>query len=51
MVSDEFRKKLKQTEELLDCGISNALGYTTRGGLWCQEPRSSDTKINKPLDK
>ena len=51
MVSDEFRKKLKQTEELLDCGTSNALGYTSRGGLWCMQPKNSDTKIDKPLDK
>ena len=51
MVSDELRKKMKQAEELLDCGISNALGYTTRGGLWCQERKSPDPNINKPLDK
>jgi general secretion pathway protein D len=38
MVSDEFRKKLKEAENLLDCGTSNALGYTTRRGLWCQHP-------------
>ena len=37
-VSDEFRRKLKDAEELLDCGTSNALGYTTRRGLWCQHP-------------
>lgn len=37
-VSDEFRKKLREAEELLDCGISDALGYTTRRGLWCQHP-------------
>jgi len=35
---DEFRKKLKEAEELLDCGTSNVLGYTTRRGLWCQHP-------------
>ena len=51
MVSDEFRKKLKQTEELLDCGVSNAVGYTSRGGLWCLQPRNSDAKIDKPLEK
>ena len=37
-VSDEFRRKLKDAEELLDCGTSNALGYSTRRGLWCQHP-------------
>ena len=37
-VSDEFRKKLREAEELLDCGTSNVLGYTTRRGLWCQHP-------------
>ncbi len=37
-VSDELRKKLKEAENLLDCGISNAVGYTTRRGLWCQHP-------------
>jgi general secretion pathway protein D len=51
MVSDEFRKKMKDVENLLDCGASNALGYTSRGGLWCLQPRSSDTKIDKPLEK
>ena len=51
MVSDELRKKMKRTEELLDCGTSNALGYTTRGGLWCQDRQSADPNINKPLDK
>ncbi len=50
-VSDEFRKKLKGVEELLDCGTSNALGYTTRGGLWCQERKNPDNNINKPLEK
>jgi general secretion pathway protein D len=38
LVSDEFRKRLREAEELLDCGTSNALGYTTRRGLWCQHP-------------
>jgi general secretion pathway protein D len=51
VVSDELRKKLKQTEDLMDCGISNALGYTTRGGLWCKQPRSLDGKTDRPLDQ
>jgi general secretion pathway protein D len=51
VVSDELRKKMKQTEDLMDCGISNALGYTTRGGLWCQQPRSLDSKTDRPLDQ
>jgi len=38
LVSDEFRKRLREAEDLLDCGTSNALGYTTRRGLWCQHP-------------
>ena len=48
MVSDEFRKKLKEAEELLDCGTSNVLGYTTRRGMWCLDPpRDSDNKIDR----
>jgi general secretion pathway protein D len=50
MVSDEFRKKMKEAENLMDCGISNALGYTTRGGLWCLQPRPLDGKTDRPLD-
>jgi len=51
-VSDEFRKKLKEAEELLDCGTSNALGYTTRRGLWCREPpRYFDNKVEGQPDR
>lgn len=46
MVSDELRKKLQEAENLLECGTSNVLGYTTRRGLWCREPpRYFDNKI------
>ena len=51
MVSDEFRKKLKEAEKLLDCGISDALGRTTRGGPWCQQPGSPDTRTDTPPGK
>lgn len=51
MVSDEFRKKLKEAEDLLGCGISNALGYTTRGGLWCLQPGRFEGKIDRQLDQ
>ena len=51
MVSDEFRKKLKEAEKLLDCGTSDALGRTTRGGEWCQQPRSADTRTDTPPRK
>ena len=51
MVSDEFRKKLRDVEKLLECGIGNAPGVTTRGEPLCQQPRGSDTKANTPLNK
>lgn len=48
-VSDELRKKLKEAENLVDCGTSNALGYTTRRGLWCMEtPKDSGKIVTQP---
>jgi len=35
-LSDELRRKMGDVKELVDCGISNSLGYTSRGGLWCK---------------
>jgi general secretion pathway protein D len=37
MLSDELRKKMGDVKDLVDCGTSNLVGYTTRGGLWCQQ--------------
>jgi general secretion pathway protein D len=34
-LSDELRKKMGDVKDLVDCGITNSLGYSTRGGLWC----------------
>jgi general secretion pathway protein D len=49
-VSDEFRKKLKEAGDLLDCGTGNALGYTTRGGWWCLQPGRFEGRIDKQFD-
>jgi general secretion pathway protein D len=35
LISDELRRKMGETKDLIDCGTSNLFGYTTRGGLWC----------------
>ena len=51
LVSDEFRKKLKEAEELVGCGTSNAVGYATRGGLWCMQPNRFDGKTDKMMDQ
>ena len=49
-VSDEFRKKMKEAGDLLDCGTSNILGYSSRGGWWCLQPNRFDGKIDRVLD-
>jgi general secretion pathway protein D len=40
-LSDELRKKMGEVQALVDCGISNTLGYTSRGGLWCMQKEKS----------
>jgi general secretion pathway protein D len=34
-LSDELRRKMGDVRDLVDCGIANSFGYTTRAGLWC----------------
>jgi len=51
VVSDEFRKRMKEAEELLKCGTSNEMGYTTRAGMWCLQPTdglTSSPSISPP---
>ena len=49
-LSDELRKKMGRTRELLDCGTSNVFGNTTRGGLWCLQPRRFDGSVDKMME-
>lgn len=46
-ISDELRRKMGETKDLIDCGTSNILGYTTRGGPWCMQARRYDGAIDK----
>jgi general secretion pathway protein D len=46
-LSDELRRKMGQAKDLIDCGTSNVLGYTTRGGLWCLQPGRFDGAVDK----
>ncbi len=41
-LSDELRRKMGDVKDLVECGISNSLGYTTRGGLWCLNKQNSE---------
>lgn len=41
-LSDELRKKMGDVKDLVDCGTSNLIGYTSRGGLWCQQKRGQE---------
>jgi general secretion pathway protein D len=36
-LSDELRRKMGDVRELVDCGIANSIGHTSRGGLWCMQ--------------
>lgn len=47
LLSDELQKKMGETKGLLDCGTANLAGYTTRGGLWCMQPRRFEGAIDK----
>ena len=46
-LSDELRRKMGQVKDLTDCGTSNVLGYTTRGGPWCLQPGRFDGAIDR----
>lgn len=47
-LSEELQRKMGETRELLDCGISGTLGLTTsRGGLWCLQARRFDGAIDR----
>lgn len=46
-ISDELQRKMGETKNLIDCGTSNILGFTTRGGPWCMQARRNDGAIDK----
>ncbi len=46
-ISDELRRKMGETKDLIDCGTSNIIGYTTRGGPWCVQARRYDGATDK----
>jgi hypothetical protein len=46
-ISQELQRKMGETKNLLDCGTSNILGYSTRGGLWCMQPGRFEGSIDK----
>lgn len=46
-ISREFQRKMGETKDLLDCGTSNLVGYTSRGGLWCLKSLRLDDAIDK----
>lgn len=46
-ISQELQRKMGEAKNLLDCGTSNILGYSTRGGLWCMQPGRFDGKIDR----
>jgi len=48
-ISDELRRKMAETQNLLDCGTSNFVGMTSRGGLWCLQARRFDGAIDKMM--
>lgn len=48
-VSDELQRRMGDAKGLLDCGTSNILGMTSRGGLWCLQPRRFDGPIDKMM--
>ena len=49
-LSDELRRKMGQAKDLLDCGTTNLLGYSSRGGLWCLQPGRFDGAIDRTKD-
>jgi general secretion pathway protein D len=49
-ISDELRRKMGETRELLDCGTSNLFGYTSRGGPWCLQARRFDGRVDKMME-
>lgn len=46
-ISNELQRKMSEAKDLLDCGTSNAFGYTTRGGLWCMQPGRLEGSIDR----
>jgi general secretion pathway protein D len=46
-ISNELQRKMGEAKSLIDCGTSNVLGYSTRGGLWCLQPGRFDGKIDR----
>jgi general secretion pathway protein D len=46
-ISNELQRKMGEAKNLIDCGTSNVLGYSTRGGLWCLQPGRFDGKIDR----
>jgi general secretion pathway protein D len=50
-LSDELRRKMGNARDLIDCGTSNTLGYSTRGGLWCMQPGRFDGAIDRMDEK
>ena len=41
-LTNALRGRMGEVKDLLDCGTRNALGYSTRGGLWCLQPGRFD---------
>lgn len=46
-LSDELRRKMGDVKDLMDCGTSNMLGYSSRGGLWCLQPGRFEGSIDR----
>jgi general secretion pathway protein D len=46
-ISQELRRKMGETKDLIDCGPSNLFGYTSRGGPFCLQARRYDGSIDK----
>lgn len=50
-LSDELRRKMGNAKDLVDCGTSSVLGYSSRGGLWCMQPGRFDGAIDRMEEK
>jgi len=50
-LSDELRRKMGNAKDLVDCGTSNVLGYSSRGGPWCMQPGRFDGAIDRMEEK
>ena len=49
ILSDELRRKMGNVRDLVDCGIGNVFGNTTRGGLWCAQKGGPERQEGLPL--